>query len=48
MRENEEDQPVEGPVSPDPTGFALGTIMIVNAILALNVLLFSREALGHI
>jgi hypothetical protein len=36
------------PVSPDPTGFALGMIMIADGILALNVVLFSHKALGHI
>lgn len=36
------------PVSPDPTGFALGMIMIVDGILALNVVLFSHKALGHL
>jgi len=36
------------PVSPDPTGFALGLIMIVDAILALNVVLFSHKVLGHL
>jgi hypothetical protein len=36
------------PVSPDPTGFALGMIMIVDAILAIYVVLFSHKALGHI
>ena len=36
------------PTSPDPTGFALGMIMIVDAILALNVVLFSHKALGHL
>jgi hypothetical protein len=36
------------PVSPDPTGFALGMIMIVDAILAFYVILFSHKALGHI
>jgi len=36
------------PVSPDPTGFALGMIMIVDAILACYVVLFSHKALGHI
>jgi hypothetical protein len=36
------------PVSPDPTGFVLGMVMIADAILALNVVLFSHKALGHI
>ena len=36
------------PVSPDPTGFALGMAMIADAIPALNVVLFSYKALGHI
>jgi hypothetical protein len=36
------------PVSPDATGFALGMVMIADAILALNVVLFSHKALGHI
>jgi hypothetical protein len=36
------------PVSPDPAGFALGTVMIADAILALNVVLFSYKALGRI
>jgi hypothetical protein len=36
------------PVSPDPTGFVLGIIMIADAILALNVVLFSYKALGRI
>ncbi|MEJ2448298.1 MAG: DUF2127 domain-containing protein [Anaerolineales bacterium] len=36
------------PVSPDPTGFALGMIMIGDAILAFYVILFSHKALGHI
>lgn len=36
------------PVSPDPTGFPLGMIMIVDAILAFYVVLFSHKALGHI
>lgn len=36
------------PVSPDPTGFGLGTVMILDAILAFNVVLFSHKALGHI
>jgi hypothetical protein len=36
------------PVSPDPTGFALGMVAIANAIPALNVVLFSYKALGHI
>lgn len=36
------------PVSPDQTGFALGLIMIIDAILALNVVLFSHKALGHL
>ena len=35
-------------VSPDPTGFALGMIMIFDAILGLNVVLFSYKALGYI
>ena len=36
------------PGSPDPTGFLLGMVMILDAILALNVVLFSYKALGHI
>jgi hypothetical protein len=36
------------PVSPDPTGFVLGMVMIADAILALNVVLFSHKALGHL
>lgn len=36
------------PVSTDPTGFTLGLIMIVDAILALNVVLFSYKALDLI
>lgn len=36
------------PVSPDPTGLALGLVMIIDAILALNVILFSHKALRHI
>jgi uncharacterized membrane protein (DUF2068 family) len=36
------------PVSPDPTGFSLGMIMILDSILGLNVVLFSYKALGHI
>ena len=36
------------PVSPDSTGFILGIIMIADAILALNVVLFSYKALGRI
>ena len=36
------------PVSPDPTGLILGLIMIADAILALNVVLFSHKALGHL
>jgi len=36
------------PVSPDPTGFVLGIIMIADAILALNVVLFSYKALERI
>jgi hypothetical protein len=36
------------PVSPDPTGFTLGLIMIFDAVLGLNVVLFSYKALGHI
>ena len=36
------------PVSPDPTGLVLGMIMIADAILALNVVLFSYKALGRI
>jgi hypothetical protein len=36
------------PVSPDPTGFLLGIVMIADAVLALNVVLFSHKALGHI
>ena len=36
------------PVSPDKTGFALGMIMIVDAILAVNAVLFSHKALGHL
>ncbi len=36
------------PKSPDPTGFVLGMVMIADAILALNVVLFSHKALGHI
>jgi tryptophan-rich sensory protein len=36
------------PVSPDPTGFALGIIMILDGILAFNVVLFSHKALGDI
>jgi len=36
------------PVSPDPTGLALGLVMIVDAILAVNIVLFSHKALGHV
>ena len=36
------------PVSPDPTGFVLGIVMIADAILAVNVVWFSHKALGHI
>lgn len=36
------------PVSPDPTGLSLGLVMILDAILAFNVVLFSHKALGHI
>lgn len=36
------------PTSPDATGFALGMIMIVDAILAVNVVIFSHKALGHL
>jgi hypothetical protein len=36
------------PVSPDPTGFVLGFVMIADAILALSVVFFSHKALGHI
>jgi len=36
------------PTSPDETGFALGMIMIVDAILAVNVVIFSHKALGHL
>jgi hypothetical protein len=36
------------PTSPDPTGFTLGMIMIVDAILAFYVILLSHKALGHI
>jgi hypothetical protein len=36
------------PVSPDHTGFALGMILIVDAILAFYIVLFSHKALGHI
>ncbi|MBZ0274759.1 MAG: hypothetical protein K8I60_01360 [Anaerolineae bacterium] len=36
------------PVSPDQTGFLLGLIMIIDAILALNVVLFSHKTLGHL
>jgi hypothetical protein len=36
------------PVSPDPTGLILGIIMIADAILALNVVLFSYKALRRI
>lgn len=36
------------PVSPDPTGFLPGVVMVLDAILALNVVLFSYKALGHI
>jgi len=36
------------PTSPDATGFALGLIMIVDAILAGNIALFAHKALGHL
>lgn len=36
------------PISPDPTGFVLGLVMIVDAILAMNIVLFSHRALGHL
>lgn len=36
------------PVSADPTGFSLGLVMILDAILALNIVLFSYKALGSI
>ena len=36
------------PVSPDPTSLIFGIIMIADAILALNVVLFSYKALGRI
>ena len=36
------------PVSPDQTGLLLGIIMILDAILALYVVLFSHKALGHL
>ncbi len=36
------------PLSPDPTGIPLGLVMILDAILALNVVLFSHKALGHL
>jgi hypothetical protein len=34
------------PVSPDPTGFALGLIMIVDGILGANAALFAYKGLG--
>ena len=36
------------PTSPDATGFALGMVMILDAILAINVVLFSHKALGQL
>jgi len=36
------------PRSPDATGFALGLIMILDAILALYVIVASHKALGHL
>ncbi|MGD2147641.1 MAG: hypothetical protein PVH41_13180 [Anaerolineae bacterium] len=33
--------------SPNPTGFAVGTVMIADAILALNIVVRSHKALGH-
>ncbi|MCB0103770.1 MAG: hypothetical protein H6635_06040 [Anaerolineales bacterium] len=36
------------PTSPDQTGFALGLIMIFDAIFAFNIILFSHKNLGHI
>ena len=36
------------PVSPDPTSFVLGIIMICDAILALYVVIFSHKVLGHL
>jgi tryptophan-rich sensory protein len=36
------------PVSPDPTGFVLGMIMILDGILAFNAVLFSHKALGEL
>lgn len=36
------------PQSPDTTGFALGLIMILDAILALYLILTSHKALGHL
>jgi len=36
------------PVSPTPTSFPLGITMILDGILAANVILFSHKALNHI
>ena len=36
------------PRSPDPTGMALGLIMILDAILALYVIVCAHKALGHL
>jgi hypothetical protein len=36
------------PVSPDSTGFLLGAILVLDAILALYVILLSHRDLGHL